>query len=300
VNETITGEKVSIYNPSTGYSHPFNGVRFTNTTGIDLSSGPITVFEADTYAGDSRIGSLPAGGERLISFSLDLGTTVTMEVNQLPERLVDLSISEGILVADYLGRRDTEYSLVSRGLRERTVLVEHTFLTGWTLVEPKSAEEETASLYRFTVVLPEADGSAGVEKVLLVAEERISQRRTDLLGAGNAFLQSYIDAEEVAIRVKTFFRGILERRQAIVETVNMRSIQENRRSTIYREQDRIRKNMVNLDETTDLYKEYVDTLTNQESELRIIADRIDELQKREGEQRAELEGYVRSIQYERQ
>lgn len=117
------------------------------------------------------------------------------------------------------------------------------------------------------------------------------------LSAGDEFIQAYIDAEEVDARVKASLRGILERRQAISESVTARNVQENRRSVIYREQDRIRKNMVNLAEETDLYKRYVETLSNQEIELRELGSRIDELLAREQEQRAEHERYVRSIQF---
>ena len=71
VDETIEGERISIYNPSGGSVHPLNGLRFTNTTEIDLMGGPLTVFESGTYAGDSQIGPVYAGDERIISFSMD-------------------------------------------------------------------------------------------------------------------------------------------------------------------------------------------------------------------------------------
>ncbi len=299
VDDTIGGERVSIYNPSAGFAHPYNGIRFTNSTGIDLSAGPVTVFESDAYAGDSTIGSLPDGARRLLSFSLDLGTSVTTRARQAAEKLVGLSILEGVLVTENLSRRETEYLLSGRGLRERKVLIEHGFLSGWDLVEPGMPDEQTDSLYRFAVMLPESSGSDGVDARLLVAEERIFERQTDLLSAADEFIQLYIDTETVDARVKTSLRGILERRGAIAGIAADRNADENRRSVIYREQDRIRKNMVNLAEETDLYKQYVETLSNQESELKELGSRIEKLLGREREQRAELERYIRSIQFDR-
>lgn len=299
VDDTIEGERVSIFNPSTGLANPYNGIEFTNSTGIDLSAGPITVFESGTYAGDSTIGSLPDGEKRIISFSLDLGTSVKMNTIHPPQELVGLSVVEGVLVTETLRRRETKYSLVGRGLRERTVLVEHTFLPGWELTEPEEPEESTATLHRFAVVLPKSDGPDGVEELLLVAEERIFEQRNDLLTAGDAFIQTYIDAETVDPGVKASFRGILERRDGIAKIAVLRNTKENRRSAIYREQDRIRKNLVNLAEETDLYKQYVETLTDQERELKELADSIKALTDEERNERLNLERYVRSIQFDR-
>ena len=45
--------------------HPLLGLKFKNTTGMNLTQGPITVFEGSTYAGDTRVLDLQPGEERL-------------------------------------------------------------------------------------------------------------------------------------------------------------------------------------------------------------------------------------------
>src|SRR6185503_14906449 len=55
VNQAVEGKKVSIYNPSVHVKYPLLGLKFKNTTGLHLMQGPITVFESNSYAGDSRI-----------------------------------------------------------------------------------------------------------------------------------------------------------------------------------------------------------------------------------------------------
>src|SRR5690606_2346619 len=71
VNGSVVGKKVSIYNPQVQAKHPLNGLRLTNSTGLHLMQGPITVFDGGVYAGDARIEDLPPGEERLISYALD-------------------------------------------------------------------------------------------------------------------------------------------------------------------------------------------------------------------------------------
>ena len=66
VSTDVEGAKVSIYNEHTLVKHPLLGLRLKNSTGVHLMQGPITVFEKNTYAGDSRIMDLQKGEERLI------------------------------------------------------------------------------------------------------------------------------------------------------------------------------------------------------------------------------------------
>jgi len=72
VNASVQAEKLSIYNESVQRKFPLNGLRLTNTTGLHLMQGPITVFDGGTYAGDARIEDLQPKEERLISYALDL------------------------------------------------------------------------------------------------------------------------------------------------------------------------------------------------------------------------------------
>src|SRR5262249_57894948 len=55
VSTDVEGAKVSIYNERTLAKHPLFGLRLKNTSGVHLMQGPITVFDKNTYAGDSRI-----------------------------------------------------------------------------------------------------------------------------------------------------------------------------------------------------------------------------------------------------
>src|SRR5262249_47368292 len=76
VNQEIDGEKVSIYNPAQHPKHPLNGLQITNTTGLNLMQGPVTIFDGDTYAGDAKLPDLKPGEKRLAAYALDLGMEV--------------------------------------------------------------------------------------------------------------------------------------------------------------------------------------------------------------------------------
>src|SRR5262249_29636431 len=67
VGKDVEGERVSIFNERTHPKFPLLGLVFKNTTGMNLTQGPITVYEGSTYAGDARILDLQKDERRLLS-----------------------------------------------------------------------------------------------------------------------------------------------------------------------------------------------------------------------------------------
>ncbi|HJQ78552.1 MAG TPA: hypothetical protein VJ828_01285, partial [Lacipirellulaceae bacterium] len=88
INDSVEGEKVSIYNAGVHAKHALNGVRLKNSSELHLMQGPVTVFDGGAYAGDARIPDLPSGGERLLSYALDLEVEVAPTSDARPQSLV--------------------------------------------------------------------------------------------------------------------------------------------------------------------------------------------------------------------
>ena len=59
--------------------------------------GPVTIFEGNTYAGDARMGNLPPGQSRLLSYALDLEVQVDATKNRDESAIQTGSIEKGIL-----------------------------------------------------------------------------------------------------------------------------------------------------------------------------------------------------------
>ena len=95
VNESIKGEKVSIYNLAVQPKHPLNGFKLINSSKVFLMQGPITVFDDNIYAGDAKIDDIPPGSERLISYALDLSTEVATGMKRSTDVLKQL-VLEGL------------------------------------------------------------------------------------------------------------------------------------------------------------------------------------------------------------
>src|SRR5262249_37977094 len=142
--------KVSIYSERTLPKHPLLGLRLKNTTGVHLMQGPITVFDQNTYAGDSRIMDLQKNEERLISYAVDLGTEVEPVAKRDPDRYTLVKIIKGIVQTTTKIREIKTYNVKNRAEQDRIVLIEHPFRPDFKLVS-KEPKERARDVYRFQV-----------------------------------------------------------------------------------------------------------------------------------------------------
>ncbi len=295
VGQPIEGQRVSIYNPAVHAVHPLNGLQLKNTTGLSLMAGPLTVFEGGIYAGDSRIDFLPAQGERLISYSLDLETEAAPESRSLPETLAAVRITRGTLISTVKLRRETVYTLRNKGDRDKRLLVEQPLDPDWQLVEPARPQERTRSLYRFAVALKRG-GTAGDRATLKVAEERRVSQTVALTNLPDDRIVFFLQAREVEPGVKAALRRIQEMKSTLADTVRRRQEEERRIQAIHQEQARIRENMSRLERTSPLYQRYVTQLNAQEDELAALQDMVEKIRQTEAIRQGELDAYLLSLE----
>ena len=106
VNETVKGEKVSIYNEAVQAKHPLNGLRLINSTDLHLMQGPITVFDGGAYAGDAKIEDLPPGSRAADQLRPGPGHRSGPEAKSQPEQLLSVKLVKGTMHRQPQVRRD--------------------------------------------------------------------------------------------------------------------------------------------------------------------------------------------------
>ncbi len=244
INESVAGDKISIYNQTVQAKYPLNGFRLKNTTPLHLMQGPITVFEAGSYAGDARIEDIAPAQERLISYGLDLKLEVEPQYSGKPIDLLAVKIRKGILVATRKATEERIYNVRNRDQKEKTVLIEHPFRNDWRVVDPKTKPERTRDVYRFPVTI-EAQKSAK----LVVREERQYEERIELLNSPDDTILLYVRSQKISPVVQTALRDLLALREKLNGVTADRSRSEQLRSEISQEQTRIRENMQRLNQS---------------------------------------------------
>jgi hypothetical protein len=270
VNETVQGEKVSIYNQQVQPKHPLAGLRLKNTTALHLTQGPITVFDEGAYAGDAQILDLPPGGERLISYAIDLDTEVAPTVKQEPSALISVQIRKGTVETSYKYARTTAFVVKNGATKPRQVLIEHPRQPPWEVLEPKPAET-TRDHYRFRVAV-EPGKSATLE-----LREGYTQRQSVVItNLNDQQVQIFLSAPQVSEAVKRALREVVQRKLAIQAATRKRQDLERQLSVIEKEQSRLRENMAQLPRDSDLFRRYVTKLNEQEDQVERLHREITE------------------------
>ncbi|MCS6923996.1 MAG: hypothetical protein NZM10_06425 [Fimbriimonadales bacterium] len=289
LNRPVQVETISLYNPANHPRHPFFGVKLTNTTDLTLMEGPVTVYLNGSYGGDAQLPTLEPKGERVLTFALDSGVEVVRDRENITARQVSVKIVNGVLEQRVLLRRENEYRIENRDRKPRTLLMEQPLVGEWELVEPRDAER-TANFYRFRLAL-----EPNQTRTLKVVEQRTEQEALALLEADDSTLRLWLQNQQLSEPVRQALTTILNRRRAISTLDTEIRQQEAKIRAINDDQARIRENMKTLDRNSDLYRQYVQKLTQQEREIEEARRVIQRLSEQRTRAQRELNDYIAGL-----
>jgi HAMP domain-containing protein len=287
VADALEGERVSIYNQGVLANHPLTGVRLRNTTGKHLPQGPITVLDANAYAGDARIDNLPPGQERLISYAVDLQVAVHAATRREESALQTGKIVKGVLQLTRKQALRQEYVIENRAGRDRVVLIEHPFQKGWHLVEPSTPQEITDALYRFRATV-----AAGKTLTLAVQEEKVQSETIAMLPADLGQLESYSRRGEIPQDVREALTKAMGLKSALIDTQRQIHDKQQALADLTQEQQRLRDNMGAVSPTSQYYTRLLTKLNDQETRIEQLQAELERLKRAYEQQRKELETYL--------
>jgi hypothetical protein len=107
LQQKVNTRKLLIYMESFGL-HPMNAAEIANSTGKTLDGGPITVYDANTYAGEALVETLKAGDKRLITYGVDLGARVTTAFDSSRANVREIHFARGPADHAQRDRRDQD------------------------------------------------------------------------------------------------------------------------------------------------------------------------------------------------
>jgi hypothetical protein len=292
VSSDVEGTKVSIYNERTLPKHPLLGLRLKNSTGVHLMQGPITVFDKNTYAGDSRIMDLQKGEERLISYAVDLGTEVEPVAKHDPDRFTKVKVVKGVVWTTTKIRQTKTYNIKNRAEQDRTVLIEHPFRPDFKLVS-KEAKERTRDVYRFDV-----DVAAGKSASQEVVEEHDLVNQIAITNLDDNTMRVIFNSTVTSKPVIEALKKSQDMKFKMGETQRELGLARQQLTDIERDQSRIRANLKDTPSSAEAYKKYLAKLDSQEGEIDKLTAKIKELQETENKQRKDYETYLANLSVE--
>lgn len=256
VNELIDGERISLYNANRNPRFPYAALRLTNTTGLTLESGPVTILESDTYAGEALLDVLKKDDTRILPFALDQSVSVIVRDNFERKPFWRVRAWQGFLYLDYKEETQKTYNLENLSDKEKIVYIEHPVQTTLSLVSDEKPVEVTESFYRFRVQLKtkEAYGLAVVEE----GQNYQTVRLEDFDSPDMAAVKWLIDQNFVDKQFHAFLKQVIEKRTVIRLLLEQRKGMHEHVAELKQEQERARENVRTLGTSSDRYKTAID------------------------------------------
>lgn len=292
VQAKMDGERVAIYNEAVRKDRPFSGVLLKNGTGLTLESGSMTVIDGNAYAGEALMERLKPKEQRLISFALDLGTSIRVRNTGNTEPAKVLKIVDGVLQVQYFRTDERTYEVSNQTDRPKVLYVEYPIRDGWELTEDSPKPDySTQRYYRFRVEL------AGLEdKKLTIKMRQPTTESFQLTTLNRNDLQLFFSKGYINTETREQLEKIIDIRSQIAQIDGTLQSFDQEVRQIEDDQKRIRENIEALSKTPEakvLIARYIAKANDQETRLEDIGKQRKTLDARKTQLQAELAAAIR-------
>ncbi|NYT67352.1 DUF4139 domain-containing protein [Pusillimonas noertemannii] len=283
IDAQVQAERVSVFQADRGGLHPVAAVWLKNTTQGSLPPGILTVYdERGGHLGDAQLPAIPVGESRFLYFAED--GKVEVRAEQHPqERLSELSISQGVLRAQRLLRRESVYTIKGAPDAPRTVIIEQPRRQGWKL-ESDQLAGETVTHYRLRAEVP-AQGTATVRAVA----SRQEQQTVALADTNEQTLAAW-SANAADERSKNELRRLADLRRELSDAQRQEQMLEEQLGEAAENQARVRDNLAAVPPDSALGQRYLAALEKEEDHIGTLRERRQAAQQETASRRKALEG----------
>lgn len=299
LQKTIEGETVSLYNRSTRESNPMSAVYLTNNTGLTLESGPVTIIENDTYAGEALTGRVKPGEKRFITYAVDLGCRVSVKSPVPDEKTFMTQFINGELRVHYRQTRKTVYTLDNVTDRTKTVIIEHPWdkNSKWELTGDDKPFETTEDYRRFKVTI-----APNTSTELVVTEELPETATFAISNVSSNDIALYVKADYLSPEMKKALDEIVELKARISAFNRQIAAKGAEINTITKDQERMRENLKALGKTEEekrLVQRYVNRIAEDEDRIEVLQAEVRKLNDERAVLQRQVDDKIRGLALEK-
>jgi hypothetical protein len=293
---SITAEKVSVWNEQLGLPRPERALWLTNSTGLTLDGGSVSVLEDETFAGEGVIDPLRPGEKRLVSYAIDLAVNAGAHLGTEAQRVSRVRVSHGAMIQESEIREKKTYTFRNEDSTPRAIIVEHPVRQGYELRGAAKPVETTASWMRFRLDV------APKETASLVVEEARPTRSTFLLSEVTTDqVGLFVSQKSIDPSIEAALRQILAQKAAIAKLEVQKSARDDESQAIFDDQQRLRENIKALKGTPEekpLLQRYTGQLNDQETRLEGLKKETDALDAQIEAAKASLDGMIQQLSFD--
>lgn len=265
ISTKIEGERIAIFNEDNEIRNPMSGVLIHNTTNLTLENGPLTVFEQETYAGESLISRMKPDEKRFLTYAADLSCFISVSNEDKANNVSSVSINKGSFVAYNKQISTKTYNIVNKDNKQKVIYLEHPFKKNWKLVNTPEPAEKTQNYFRFRVTVE--------PKTTLkfpVVEENTVETTYYISSFTPEDVEFFYKGRHISDEIKQALERILDIKNKIYETDQALVAKNRQISEISAEQARLRTNLETISKTADdktLMNRYIQKFKTGEDEI---------------------------------
>ncbi len=292
----ITAEKVSVWNDRNALPRPQRAVWITNTTGLTLDGGSVSVLEDDTFTGEGICDPIRPGEKRLLSFATDLAVNASSRIGSESQRVSRVVISKGMMTQEIERREKKVYTFRNEDTTPRTIVVEHPVRSGYELKSETRPAETTADWMRFRI-----DAQPKQTVSLKVEEARPTQSKFALTNISSDQVALFVNQHSIDPAIQTAFQEILSQKDAIASLEIQKSARDGETQKIFDDQQRLRENIKALKGTPEekpLLQRYTEQLNEQETRLATLTAETSQLDSRIDAANSKLSDSIQKLAFD--
>ena len=257
--------------------HPLAAVRVRNNEARGLPAGVLTLYDstgATSFAGDARLGGLPAGETRLLSFAQDLRTAVETKVSAEADVMSVLTVADGVMTYMTRSRQLVRITATSPPREARDLLLEIRRADPdqtLTFEDDKiKVTEQTATAFRVALAL-----AAGTSRTVTAWLDQPIRQSISLEDGDDTILRAIVGQDKLPPAARAAFNRLLDlrreesRREAEVERLRKQL------ADVHTDEERIRKNLGSVSSADPLRARLTRALDADETKIEQLQKLID-------------------------
>jgi hypothetical protein len=274
VAERTTGsERILHYRPGLD-AYPMNAWRVVNGTSLTLESGPITFFDGATCIGESFLPSvLKPGMDAILDYAVEAGVFVRRTTDREQEPVTRATIADGVMTLVRTENLLSRYTLDSSLPTARVLYLDHQKTEGFTLDEPKKADDDKDGRWRFRLELPPRQTLD-----FTVKETRPVSTRMVLLQTPLETIRASLSATYLSDGARALLQQMASIQARIAEAAQKETDAQKELERLVQDQERFRQNLKVLRENPkelELRARYLKRLEGVDREVDTLRATID-------------------------
>jgi hypothetical protein len=294
LQQKIAARKLIIYSDA-NKTNPLSAAELTNNTGRTLDGGPITVYDAGTYAGEALVETVKNADKRFISYGVDLGTRISTTQNSHNDNVREIHVHDGLLVTRSAIIQKKTYAVRNVDPRAKTLIIEYPVRPSYKLIETAAPMETARDVYRFEVKVP-ASGSVDFP----VTEENVYDQQTAISNITPDSLAIYIRNKTISDAARRQLQQIADVKTQLVANDKEKSNTDGDIQNTTRDEDRNRQNIASLSQVSgqqQIVQDYARKLSDQETQIAKLRDRQTALETQRTSLLAQLNGLIEKLEF---